>query len=150
MVRRAAPLLLLAASSLFGGCRDPAPAPARSPARPAVISFRRDLAPTLDLHCGACHGARKNREVEIDLRPAAAWASLVDRPAEKRDGWRLVKPGDSRASFLVDKLAGNVGPGEGKAMPLDAITKRPMVPSPVAQWLETKLLPWIDSGAPNN
>ena len=149
MLRRALPVLL-ASCSLLEGCRDRLTPPAPSPAAPAAISFRRDIAPTLDLHCAPCHGARKNREVVIDLRPAAAWANLVDRPAEKRDGWRLVKPGDSGASFLVDKLAGNLRPVEGKAMPLDALTKRPMVPSPVAQWLETKLLPWIDGGAPSN
>ena len=133
-----------------GGCRkarDEPPPATRAPDLARALSFRADIAPTLDLHCSACHGARPNPSVELDLRPAAAWKQLVNHDAETRPGARLVVPGDAAKSFLVDKMTGALGPHEGKAMPLDATTGQPMRPSPLTAFVETKLLPWIDAGA---
>jgi hypothetical protein len=89
--------------------------------------------------------------VSLDLRPDAAYAELVGAPAEARRGWLRVSPGQPDASFLLDKLRGTLGAGEGKPMPIDATTGAPPVESPLPQgYLERVLVPWIRAGAPND
>jgi hypothetical protein len=89
-----------------------------------------------------CHGAATAGG--LDLRWGAAHFSLVDAPATNgaaaAAGKKRVVPGDAGASFLWQKLGGEVGAGEGASMPpigssLDA--------------LELELLrAWIEDGAP--
>src|SRR5262245_23865802 len=98
------------------------------------MSYRGDVAPVLDRMCArarGCHGADPTHAVDLDLRAGASWAQLVNRPSEARKGAVLVKPGDPQGSFLANKLSGELGSGEGKAMPLDENTGVPRVPSPV-------------------
>lgn len=67
-----------------------------------------------------CHGS--TRAGNLDLRPGAAFASLVDVPpdnaAARAAGLSRVKPGDVAGSFLSRKLHGTLDAGEGSAMPL--------------------------------
>jgi hypothetical protein len=89
--------------------------------------------------------------VHLDLRPAAAYSQLVNAPAEARAGAFRVKPGDPEASFLIDKLEGTLGGGEGKKMPIDDQTGVPLDPSPLPpDYIDTVLKPWIMQGAPKN
>jgi hypothetical protein len=72
-------------------------------------------------------------------------------PAKVRPGAMRVKPGDPEHSFLIAKLTGRLGPGEGKAMPLDVDTGTPLMPSPVPEtFLHDVLERWIAAGAPND
>jgi hypothetical protein len=85
-----------------------------------------------------CHGSA--RSGDLDLRPGAAYGSLVGIGAVGAPGELRVAPGDADASFLVRKLAGVLGRGEGDRMPN---VGRPL------RALELDLIrAWIDAGAP--
>ncbi len=126
----------------------------RTRAAQDLPSFKRDIVPVFERSClGAegCHGNRPTDAVSLDLRPQAAYAALVGVPAERREGTLRVRPGDAGASFLVDKLTGQLRPREGKRMPLDETTGLVVDPSPVSTaFLDRVLKPWIAVGAPNN
>jgi hypothetical protein len=123
----------------LASCTKPAP------------SFQRDVLPVMVKQCASaegCHGERPTDSVKLDLRPDAAYAELVGAPAEAREGWIRVAPGQPDASFLLDKLSGRLRHGEGKPMPIDAETGAPLEPSPLpAGYVEQVLVPWIRSGA---
>jgi hypothetical protein len=123
-------------------CVKPAPQPA----------FRREVLPVLVKQCASaegCHGEKPTDSVHLDLRPDAAYAELVGAPAEAREGWLRIAPGKPDASFLLDKLGGRLGHGEGKPMPIDAETGAPIEPSPLPPgYVEKVLVPWISAGAP--
>ena len=89
-----------------------------------------------------CHGS--TRAGNLDLRPGAAYASLVgiapDNAAARAQGLQRVKPGDVAGSFLSAKVHGTLGPDEGSPMPLsgDPLTEK-----------EIALIDaWIAAGAP--
>src|SRR5262249_4605854 len=113
-----------------------------------------EILPVLVRHCSAargCHGEAPTESVSLDLRPASARASLVNREAGARSGAPLVKPGDAVASFLIVKLVGPLGPGEGKLMPLDVDTGATVEPRPLPRsFVRATLEPWIAAGAPDN
>jgi len=122
---------------------------------PPIPSFRSDVLPVLVLHCASaegCHGNKPTPSVSLDLRASFAYGQLVNKPSEGRRGAVRVKPGDPQASFLVDKLTGQLGSvQEGKRMPIDVDTGAPVVPSPLPpDFVEHALDPWIAAGAPNN
>ena len=122
---------------------------------PPIPSFRADILPVMALHCASaegCHGTKPTPSVSLDLRASAAYGELVNKPAEGRRGALRVKPGEPRASFLVDKLTGQLGSvQEGKRMPIDVDTGAPVIPSPLPRdFSEHVLEPWIAAGALNN
>jgi hypothetical protein len=85
-----------------------------------------------------CHGAYA--QGGLDLQPTAAHTSLLDVPAVAAPTKKRVVPGDAAASFLSQKLHGNLLPGEGSQMPL--------VGGPLPA-IEVALVDaWIDGGAP--
>lgn len=94
--------------------------------------------------CGveACHGAAKAGG--LDLRPGAAYLSLVGaaatNPAAHAAGKVRVAPGDSSASFLLQKLRGTLAPGEGATMPLAG--------TPPSATELALIETWINAGAP--
>lgn len=147
--RRLAPLLFLLAGCLE---KTSAPPPAPVVQRPATPTFHADIAPKFELHCAlpSCHGTPQSKMVSLDLRAAFSYRELVNHLSEGRTGAVRVKPGDPSQSFLVDKLTGSLARGEGKGMPIDASTGTSMSPNPLAEWTETKLMPWIAAGAPDN
>jgi hypothetical protein len=88
-----------------------------------------------------CHGS--TRAGNLDLRPGAAYASLVgvvpDNAAARAKGWLRVKSGDVAASFLSAKLHGTLGADEGSRMPLDD--------DPLTEKEITLVDAWIAAGA---
>jgi hypothetical protein len=126
----------------------------QEPAKPAVPSFRRDIAPVLEKHCTAkeCHGADPVPDVDLDLRANASYRQLVGVPAEMGEIRRSrVRPYDVPGSFLVQKLMGPGGPREGKRMPLDPVTGEPLKQSPLPpRFIDDVLVKWIEAGAPDN
>ena len=141
-----------AATSPPPAAATPAPPPP-SPAKPAGPSFRDNVVSYLSMNCAitGCHGEKATIAVNLDLRPASAYASLVNHAAESRAGAMRVKPGDPDGSFLIAKLTGKLGPREGKPMPLDPSTGKPLPTVPAdPRFIDTILRPWIQSGAPNN
>ena len=87
----------------------------------------------------SCHGPLP--AVGLDLRPGAAYPSLVDvAAANPTAGGLRVSPGDPDASFLSRKLHGRLLFGEGAMMPL---LGRPLTA------LELEVVDaWIRAGAP--
>lgn len=110
--------------------------------------------PYLAMRCASargCHGNHKTRTVDLDLRPYAAYRSLVNRESDERLGARLVVPGDPAASFVVAKLLGKLRDKEGTAMPRDERDDRPVSPIPFdPDFIDNALVPWILKGARNN
>jgi len=119
-----------------------------------IPSFRFDVLPELVHNCATadgCHGSHATHSVHLDLRPFAAYSQLVDMPSEARKGAMRVKNGSVEGSFLINKIDGNLKPGEGKRMPLDELTGVPIVPCPFSDdYIEKVLKAWILAGAPNN
>ncbi len=138
--------------------RDPGPVAKPQPtvdAPPPIPSFRAEIVPVFEKHCAGaagCHGAKPTDSVALDLRAPAAYGQLVNHAAEMGAVALLrVKPGDAARSLLVHKLTGNVGPKEGKPMPIDPDTGASVEPSPLpADFIDRVLVPWIIAGAPNN
>jgi hypothetical protein len=119
-----------------------------------VPSFQRDVAPVLARSCATskgCHGPRPSQVGDLNLAPATSYRELVGVRAELRPTSRRVEPGVPEKSFLLDKLAGQLGDDEGKRMPLDPATRRPLESSGLPEgFLERVLIPWIRAGAPDN
>ena len=119
-----------------------------------VPSFRNDVMPELIRNCATatgCHGNGATESVNLDLRMNVAYSQLVEAQSVVRKGSMRVKRGDPKASFLLNKIEGNLNPGEGKRMPLDDQTGMPMIPSPLsADYIDKVLKPWILAGAPDN
>jgi hypothetical protein len=90
----------------------------------------------------SCHGS--TRAGNLDLRPGAAFASLVgvapDNAAARAKGWLRVKAGDVAGSFLSTKVHGTVAPDEGSPMPLTG--------NPLTEKEITLIDAWIAAGAP--
>src|SRR5207249_500602 len=90
----------------------------------------------------SCHDA--TAAGGLDLSEHASFANLVDvppaNPAAQAAGRLRVVPRDPDQSFLLAKLLGQLGPGEGSRMPL---VGRPL--SPAAIDLVRR---WIAAGAP--
>src|SRR5262249_10293812 len=114
-------------------------------------TWKRDVLPHLEKTCAAtkgCHGDDPTDSIDLDLRPAVAYATLVGRPSSVRTTALLVAPGDPKNSFVIDKLSGTLGGKEGKRMPLDAETGAPKAPdADDDDFLKNKLIPWIAAGA---
>lgn len=119
----------------------------------ATKSFKKDIAPVLSETCATsigCHGERRTQKVELDLRLANSYRSLVNRTSMVRSGALLVDPGHAARSFLVDKLTRALRDGEGRPMPLDPETGAILTPSPIETFVWQTLIPWIVRGAPED
>jgi hypothetical protein len=85
-----------------------------------------------------CHGPFK--QANLDLRPGAAYANLVNVAATIAPSKQRVVPGSSATSFLSQKVHGTQDATEGSTMPL--------VGTPLSA-IELQVLDgWIDAGAP--
>jgi hypothetical protein len=115
-------LILRASASMASGhadrdrvalvCQRPAP-----PSATFATLQRRIFTPSCAML--SCHGAAAAGG--LDLSGGAAFASLVGVPASnavaRTAGLLRVAPGDPEASFLLRKLEGTLGAGEGDPMP---------------------------------
>lgn len=90
-----------------------------------------------------CHGT-DNPQAGLVLTGDHVYESLVDKVASTAGaqfaGKKLVVPGAPETSFLMDKLEGKLGPGDGVPMPKD---RKPLS----ADTIET-FRKWILAGAP--
>ena len=139
--RRKAVLKMLngkAAERLTFVCR-----PARKPSRSA--SFATIQKRIFDATCAtpSCHGAAAAAG-GLDLAAGAAYGNLVGvsaaNPSAQAAGVLRVVPGDPDRSFLLRKLLGQLGAGEGSRMPL---VGTPLSPSSL-----DLVRRWIAAGAP--
>lgn len=90
-----------------------------------------------------CHGS--SRRGGLDLRSGSSYSNLVHvdptNSTARSKGYKRVLPGDTTKSFLVHKLRGTLGSGEGSRMPPQGA-----LPEDKIQMIEQ----WICDGAPNN
>ena len=102
-----------------------------------IFSFR-------GCNVGTCHGPFTASN--LDLRPGASYAELVDvaadNPVANAAGKKLVAPGNAAASFLSQKLRGTIDTpgGEGERMPLVGGA----LPAEELDLIDA----WINAGAP--
>lgn len=142
--RKARTLVRWSARTAEGTTDDDAAAlvcapPAREGKRTAV-SFPRIQERVFERSCtfSGCHGADAP-QAGLVLTGDGVWAQLVDRPATtsaaKFAGKKLVVPGAPETSFLIDKLRGALGPGEGAPMPLGRAALPPELVEAVRKWI---------------
>lgn len=89
----------------------------------------------------SCHSS-VGLAAKCDLTAAKAYGELVDRASPNVAGRTLVVPGHPEESFLIAKLRGELGAGEGDRMPL----RNPQLPESTIEAIEA----WIASGAAND
>lgn len=127
-------LLLLATGTLglFLGCQPEEPLP------PATVSYARDIQPIFNTFCTSCHMAPDGQgyqEVGLDLTSYDSLMTHINTCTQEP----LVIPGNSQASYLMEKIQGN--PRCGQPMPLG----QSLPPA----YIE-KIATWIDEGARDN
>jgi len=85
-----------------------------------------------------CHGP-VNPQADLVLVGERAYDDLVDRlattAAASFAGKKRVVPGAPSTSFLMDKLGGQLAPGEGAPMPLDRAPLRPDQLEAIRKWI---------------
>jgi hypothetical protein len=85
-----------------------------------------------------CHDS-ESHQAGLILLPNAAYSTLVGvtptTPGAAADGLLRVSPGDPAASLLYRKLTGDLAPGWGPAMPLDAAPLPPALVELVRLWI---------------
>jgi hypothetical protein len=92
--------------------------------RRGSISFATIQKRIFERNCtfSGCHGL-EDPEADLVLTGDAVYENLVDQlattSAAQFAGKKRVVPGAPETSFLMDKLEGKLGPGEGDPMPLD-------------------------------
>ncbi len=69
----------------------------------------------IEARCTSCHNPQQTYP---DLSPATL-SSLIGAPSLQDDGQVLVVAGDADASYLIHKVEGSLGPGQGEQMPLE-------------------------------
>jgi len=107
------------------------------------VSFSDDIQPIFSAHCAECHrpDGFASGQVEMDLRPGFAHASIVTVASDEAPGRTRVIPGDPDASYLVEKVESDQ-PAAGARMPLFG--------APLSDAELALLRSWIAAGAPNN
>jgi hypothetical protein len=113
---------------------------------PTGATFAKDIQKKIfDTTCATqfCHGASA-ASAGLDLSEGAAYTNLVNVPAAneaaKAAGLVRVLPSDPADSFLLQKLSGTLGAGEGVPMPL--------VGGPLPASDIDTIRRWIAAGAP--
>jgi hypothetical protein len=107
---------------------------------PATVSFTGDIKPIFTARCVVCHD--RLGQAGLDLRPATAWASLVNITSTGYAPVKRVVPGAPASSVLYNKVA-NTGlygermPPNGQGFP---------VPANEVTLIQT----WIQEGALDN
>jgi len=86
----------------------------------------------------ACHDSDRPA-LDLDLTAGAAYAALVGRAAQSKDGGTLVAPSNPEESFLVRKLRGELNEDQGGRMPLGNV--------PLAEETLLVIETWIANGA---
>jgi hypothetical protein len=117
----------------------------------ATASFVRDVQPIFTSRCAlpSCHAYSPDIDftLVLDLRPAAAYADVVNVPSKQCAGEPRVTPGAPDLSYLLRKVEGlqqdSSGCGDGARMP------PPPIP-PLSSAQIAALRSWILDGALNN
>ncbi len=115
--------------------------------QPTFASIQKNIFETTDsagrTACVVCHSATgRSPSGGLNLDHAAAYASLVNVPSQRKAGAIRVIPGDPDSSYLVHKVEG-LPDIVGRRMPFNG-------PPYLTDGQITILKRWIAIGAPNN
>lgn len=136
---RVLPIIALLAAGCQGGVNPVGPPTGRT------ISYAQEVQPIYDTHCTSCHVAGGFSStfggLSMRLNAADSHGDTVDRASSQRPDLLLIKPGDSAASYLFQKVSSD-SPSGGETMPLFG----PRLTSSELAILRD----WIDQGAINN
>jgi hypothetical protein len=132
----------IAASALLiaygcGGSSPTAPSSGSGSGATLTATFSSIQTVILTPRCSGHH----NGSQSPDLRPASAYASLVNARSTEQPNLFLVAPGDPEASYLIHKLEGRAGIS-GSRMPQGG----PFLSSADIAVIRS----WIQAGAANN
>ena len=143
----AAPLLAICLA--LTACENNNPVLILEPPPPgSAVSLQRDVQPIFTLHCAVagCHDSG-SRSSGLVLESGGLYdpsTGLVGVPSQEAAGRLRVAPGQTRKSYIINKLEGTqlkVG-GAGERMPFGG----PYLPADTIQNIKD----WIHEGAPNN
>jgi hypothetical protein len=141
-------VVMLVAAGVIGACADfdgvVNPTSGLPDVVVAVPQFSRDIVPIFERRCGigGCH-SESAHQAGLVLTPAAAHASLLNRPSQTRLGQILVRPGDADNSWLVIAIRDDDVRRLGLArMPL---ASGPLTPNQIQT-----IVNWVNRGAPND
>jgi hypothetical protein len=126
-------------------------APKEAASRPTVrVSFRHDVAPLFVTSCGtaSCHGGDRPPRLSSDIDPSALRAALVGVSSEEMPGHPYVKPGDTRNSYLVEKIEGRLV--DAHCADGDCGARMPSRSPPLPEGAQAMIRVWIAQGAPDN
>jgi hypothetical protein len=111
------------------------------------VSFLRDVWPIVQVHCQTCHtqgpGAKQVPDMILSSAAAtyASWVNIAATCPDLPPGTIRVRPTNSLASFLWQKISMDVPPC-GARMPMNA--------PPLSTLEQQTIQSWIDLGAANN
>jgi hypothetical protein len=130
-------------------------APREAASRPTVpvtarVSFRHDVAPLFITSCGtaSCHGGDRPPRLSSEIEPSALRAALVGVSSEELPAHAYVKPGDTRDSYLVEKIEGRLV--DAHCADGDCGARMPSRSPPLPEAAQTTIRLWIAQGAPDN
>ena len=131
-------LVLMLALSACGG-EDTPPIDARPPVQvdPNFTSIQQMIF-TPRCATTACHGPSMPAS-SMSLVAGSAYSEIVGvlpiTSSARTAGKKLVDPGNPNNSFLIDKLEGNLGAGDGNLMPQNGSRLYPVEIAPIRQWI---------------
>ena len=105
----------------------PTAPPATTAAKPASVSFSKDVLPIFEQSCVKCHGGDKT-EAALALK---TYAQLT----KGSENGPVIKPGDAANSFLVQQIVNGKMPKRANKLPQAQIDI---------------IAAWVNAGAPNN
>ena len=114
------------------------------------ISFRKDIAPVLVTSCStrSCHGGSRPPELAAGVDASTMRLALVGVASEQRPDRSYVKPGDPRASYLVDKIEGCLV--DAQCADGDCGRRMPSRNAPLPEATQAMVRSWIAQGAADN
>lgn len=130
-------VLLLALGCGDDGPAMPLDAPPPVQVAPTLSSIQDQIFTT---RCSvlACHDNNTPASM-LNLVTGASFGELVGvtpiTTTARNAGKKLVDPGNPDNSFLLDKLNGNLGTGDGALMPLNKFPAWPEEIAPIRQWI---------------
>ncbi len=114
------------------------------------VSFRKDIAPVFVQSCStrSCHGGSRPPELAAGVDASTMRRALVGVASEQRPDRSYVKPGDPRASYLVDKIEGCLV--DAQCADGDCGRRMPSRNAPLSEATQAMVRSWIAQGADDN
>ena len=108
-----------------------------------TLSYAADIQPIFDSNCvSACHTPGGVAELTL-LLDGDSYAKVVGAASTQAAGVKIVDPGSSASSYLVDKLRGTQVAAGGNGGRMPSVPADPLDEATIMMMIES----WIDLGA---